>query len=472
MVFVNEKKFACESCIKGHRSSSCAHTDRPLFEVKKKGRPVSQCPQCRELRKTKKVHSRCECSTKSIEKPQVRQLTANSKRFIPILPALPNGLKDAMSGSSTPNVSNPGAQVSTLLNPCNCKDIWNCQCRSSDEASSSIIPSNGGLAALARAAALCCNEELNATPKTAIVDGSSTSEEPIPSCCQAASKPIINISKRKRRGSPSPIPPPSSKHRGSLFPPIALPPITSHAASMSSTYSPVPNFPSIPPLSSIAALAGSGCCCGFRCTCPGCVEHRGPEHASKDHEDCPDGCATCVDYEGGIELPAVHSHHSTSASSSGSHDSLESRTGLGTTGVGIGSSGTNFVDSFFARAAASVPLPPAPPQRARNGTLNPGDTTVYPSMLFASGSKHLEERGPAFGLVRLPKLKCCSGRCGCPDGSCGCAKSCEGCADDVEHLHDHGKPSSPSSSAVDKEVRDNAGVASCCSSPRSTIQTS
>ncbi|KAF8203742.1 hypothetical protein BJ912DRAFT_210540 [Pholiota molesta] len=27
MVYVNSKKFACESCIKGHRSSSCHHTD-------------------------------------------------------------------------------------------------------------------------------------------------------------------------------------------------------------------------------------------------------------------------------------------------------------------------------------------------------------------------------------------------------------------------------------------------------------
>ncbi|KAI0706185.1 copper fist DNA binding domain-containing protein, partial [Cytidiella melzeri] len=60
-VFVNGKKFACESCIKGHRSSSCGHNERPLFEVKKKGRPVSQCEKCRELRKTRRVHSKCIC---------------------------------------------------------------------------------------------------------------------------------------------------------------------------------------------------------------------------------------------------------------------------------------------------------------------------------------------------------------------------------------------------------------------------
>ncbi|KAH9964530.1 copper fist DNA binding domain-containing protein, partial [Russula dissimulans] len=61
-VFINSQKFACESCIKGHRSSSCTHTDRPLYEIKKKGRPVSQCERCRQLRNTKRVHSKCTCS--------------------------------------------------------------------------------------------------------------------------------------------------------------------------------------------------------------------------------------------------------------------------------------------------------------------------------------------------------------------------------------------------------------------------
>lgn len=49
------------ACINGHRSSSCQHTDRPLFEIKKKGRPVTQCERCRELRKTRSYHSKCTC---------------------------------------------------------------------------------------------------------------------------------------------------------------------------------------------------------------------------------------------------------------------------------------------------------------------------------------------------------------------------------------------------------------------------
>jgi hypothetical protein len=35
-----------------------------LFEIKKKGRPVTQCEHCRELRKTKQVHVKCICELK------------------------------------------------------------------------------------------------------------------------------------------------------------------------------------------------------------------------------------------------------------------------------------------------------------------------------------------------------------------------------------------------------------------------
>ncbi|KAG0023515.1 hypothetical protein BGZ80_009197 [Entomortierella chlamydospora] len=46
MVFVNGQKFACE---------------RPLHEIKKKGRPSTQCLHCKELRKAKQVSVRCIC---------------------------------------------------------------------------------------------------------------------------------------------------------------------------------------------------------------------------------------------------------------------------------------------------------------------------------------------------------------------------------------------------------------------------
>lgn len=44
--------------------SSCHHNERPLHKVAPKGRPVSQCPHCRSLRKARAQHVRCECVEK------------------------------------------------------------------------------------------------------------------------------------------------------------------------------------------------------------------------------------------------------------------------------------------------------------------------------------------------------------------------------------------------------------------------
>ncbi|CAH7672419.1 copper fist DNA binding domain-containing protein, partial [Phakopsora pachyrhizi] len=56
-----DKKFACQACVKGHKSSSCNHTNRKLTKISKKGRPPTQCIRFRELRRTNKIHSMCMC---------------------------------------------------------------------------------------------------------------------------------------------------------------------------------------------------------------------------------------------------------------------------------------------------------------------------------------------------------------------------------------------------------------------------
>ena len=71
-----------ETCIKGHRSSSCKHTDRPLFEIKKKGRPVTQCEHCRELRKTKQVHVKCICESRTEPSSSSKQGVLTSALFV------------------------------------------------------------------------------------------------------------------------------------------------------------------------------------------------------------------------------------------------------------------------------------------------------------------------------------------------------------------------------------------------------
>ena len=61
-IVVNGKKYACNSCIKGHRSGKCNHKNRELLELQPKGRPKTQCAHCRELRIVKKIHIKCLCT--------------------------------------------------------------------------------------------------------------------------------------------------------------------------------------------------------------------------------------------------------------------------------------------------------------------------------------------------------------------------------------------------------------------------
>lgn len=60
-------KYACASCIRGHRTSSCTHQDGskgPLQPIRSKGRPPTQCEICRKKRKESGRHVRCDCTGK------------------------------------------------------------------------------------------------------------------------------------------------------------------------------------------------------------------------------------------------------------------------------------------------------------------------------------------------------------------------------------------------------------------------
>ncbi|PSR97413.1 hypothetical protein BD289DRAFT_450923 [Coniella lustricola] len=65
MIFENGEKFACDSCVRGHRVSNCTHRDRQLQHINKKGRPVSQCQHCRSMRRSKSAHVKCDCGQKT-----------------------------------------------------------------------------------------------------------------------------------------------------------------------------------------------------------------------------------------------------------------------------------------------------------------------------------------------------------------------------------------------------------------------
>ncbi|KAF8167870.1 hypothetical protein B0H34DRAFT_35202 [Crassisporium funariophilum] len=422
MVYVNSKKFACESCIKGHRSSACAHTDRPLFEIKKKGRPVSQCTKCRELRQSKKLHSKCTCNHEGEgTMPQLSSSSptaCKSRRFVPIIPALPNGLRDFVGTSKSsitlpPDVRQRGGfhcpvqvarshvygPVDSLLNPCDCKSVWKCKCKESTSTGpcvpeTSDNESTNGLTALALAAALRCR-----TPT------------PPPTTVSSIRR---SVTYRSRPGSPNHT---SHKRQKQDVTPAArapgpdLAPILFSPSSTIST--PMPDFAFMAPsMSEISSLAGSGCTCGVQCACPGCVEHRSNEPTSHERKDCADGCGICIDHS----IMALPVGNQSQASSS-----------------------TSFLDRFFARAAA---LPPPPTHRTSRP---PGPQTF------------------SFGVVNLPKLECCGGQCNCPAGQCTCRASCGGCCTepiDARRNNQNEQPNGPAASPRLMSPRQD--IRSCC----------
>ncbi|OCH91157.1 hypothetical protein OBBRIDRAFT_545615 [Obba rivulosa] len=126
MVYVADKKYACESCIKGHRSSTCRHIGRPLYEIKSKGRPVTQCTHCRELRKTKQIHVKCTCGDHS---------GATGGLKAAATPAFPNGLPEALRTSGLLHVASDGSDSehssAGSSRRCDCGDRVHCTCASS-----------------------------------------------------------------------------------------------------------------------------------------------------------------------------------------------------------------------------------------------------------------------------------------------------------------------------------------------------
>ncbi|GAA5911336.1 copper fist DNA-binding domain-containing protein [Sporobolomyces salmoneus] len=99
-------KFSCASCIKGHRQASCAHGDRELFEVKKRGRPVTACETCRQSRKESNSHKTCTHCVKvdALEPDLVRSLpNGASDPASMALVRRASSVRSRSSASSAPN---------------------------------------------------------------------------------------------------------------------------------------------------------------------------------------------------------------------------------------------------------------------------------------------------------------------------------------------------------------------------------
>ncbi|KAF5345846.1 hypothetical protein D9756_011216 [Leucocoprinus leucothites] len=322
MVFIESKKYACETCIKGHRSSACKHTDRPLFEIKKKGRPVTQCEHCRELRKTKQVHVKCICEIKS----DVRQVGSKASESAAFPNGIPQGL--ALEASVAPNEPTQsgggGAQRS-----CCCVTGEKCQCwtprKSAPRPRRKTEPTARTPVVIAPPAAT--------TPTATTV----TSEEDTATPHAQTSHILARISEL-RPVLPRPFPhhDPSlgvthnrHHHENAFFSPygraydINHPHHIPHTADdvvnrrltltgskpqqanlASSTQNISPSPPPNPPSTSTATTATnvtfpSPCGCGDGCSCPGCFHHNNAPFAPSPtaYPTCqnPSACHACLD---------------------------------------------------------------------------------------------------------------------------------------------------------------------------------
>ncbi|KAJ3532660.1 hypothetical protein NM208_g8341 [Fusarium decemcellulare] len=104
------EKFACETCIRGHRVAQCQHTDRPLQQVSGKGRPVSQCGHCRTLRQSHSVHTRCNSPLTKFTHVQSRAVAATAK-----LASVPTRKKQP--GSSSKSTESLPTPLGTIPSP-------------------------------------------------------------------------------------------------------------------------------------------------------------------------------------------------------------------------------------------------------------------------------------------------------------------------------------------------------------------
>ncbi|CCF56493.1 hypothetical protein KAFR_0B01950 [Kazachstania africana CBS 2517] len=80
MVLRNGIKYACERCIRGHRVTTCNHSDQPLMMIKPKGRPSTTCAYCKELRKNKSAKLQGTCTCGRQEKRRLAQKAKEDAR--------------------------------------------------------------------------------------------------------------------------------------------------------------------------------------------------------------------------------------------------------------------------------------------------------------------------------------------------------------------------------------------------------
>ncbi|QRV91585.1 metal-binding regulatory protein cuf1 [Ceratobasidium sp. AG-Ba] len=354
MILIDNQKFACSACINGHRSSSCHHTERPLFEIKKKGRPISQCERCRELRKTRSYHSKCLCDKPADagEPALGADKTPGNKRkkgsrTAPKTPALPNGVKDLLDANKSPDSEQreePRKKAKTTSScTCGCDSTKRCRCGGGEFLApiqaqtggdacciGTSYPAVAGKRATPSRRVLPEPKKYVSTPSHALSKDLPTQVSSTGGCCAPKTSQEERFPVQYRD---API----------VIKPLSLPPDSASPGLLPSIATWTTTLPSLhthstTTMDSFAAAAA----------------------VAAGHHSCPDRCGTCQDR-------ALTDMHITTLGGAGSDDSS--------------------VESLLARAIAKLPPPP------------PGKLSVFQSAMG-------EDR---VALVVLPRLDPASG---------------------------------------------------------------
>ncbi|KAI0705648.1 hypothetical protein C8Q76DRAFT_175176 [Earliella scabrosa] len=433
MVFVGDKKYACETCIKGHRSSSCKHTDRSLFEIKKKGRPVTQCEHCRELRKTRQIHVKCVCESK--DSGEGTSFEGGTK--LPARAAFPSGLpEELLEASVASQPFSEGSDSDHSNRGCSCKDNATCTCwtprsrakrparaperRSLDTGptpSSSSDPISQPAALVVHAHSgnnrpvLPKPPERPASPPRTLHEPSSVQGGRLPSHGQSFYSPYGRAYEYTHgptypsMNDPSRSPPNLQQILNNTPSPNSL-----GAWSMGDSSYPTPVSPPV-------------CGCGPSCACPGCFEHQGPRADPAAACVNPATCLSCLDCN---------------------LNTLSALAGDPTRAMYDPSQVQN-IDDWLRQVSSMPDLPSSsmqpslfPPSTSQSQP----DLRYTPSIAQPYGlwSDPRSTQLPSQYSPTIPE-ECCGGRCQCPSGLCACPPDCCGCCQGcqcVGCVHDSG----------------------------------
>ncbi|KAH9927545.1 hypothetical protein B0H21DRAFT_763171 [Amylocystis lapponica] len=440
MVFVGDRKYACETCIKGHRSSTCKHTDRPLFEIKKKGRPVTQCEHCRELRKTKQVHVKCMCGLK--DDGEGASVSGQGGVKAPAGAAFPSGLPETLETSVTLQMLSDGSDSEHGSSAsCNCKNTGSCHCatprapRTKRYGKATKSRGSRGSVDGHRPASREDSPPRMSQPAALVVNANSGDYRPVlprpaqPQLVFSSAGPTHDASLASKAHA-SRFQSNSQMHYSPygrayeyMHSSDAERSIVQYQATdaFSAVAPPIPSWVStlnVPPIGGSSSVL---CGCGPSCGCPGCAEHRGPNVDAAAPCENPATCMSCLDCamfslpeslppgtEERIEAPQLQAIDDwiRQVSSTASITTLQSHSPSG-------SIGSHAVD---------------PPPHSLPGQF---DMRFDPNMLQTYALWGEMQGGPLAHATPAPE-ECCGGRCKCPAGFCTCAADCCGCCQGCE----------------------------------------